>query len=117
MRPDQRVVTRLPLTELWDTHGVLQRGRGRAVGREQVTDLLRGGRVRFVLANCGEPLRWIPPDDCYRFWKEEVKSHLAEPGGFERGLRLEDRPGEYFFVGTEWGEDDRDHVVLLEIHH
>lgn len=117
MRADQRVVTRLPLTELWDARGGLRFERGRLVGRERVTDMLRNGRVRFVLANCGQPLRWIPPDDCYRFWKEEVKSHLADPDALEGGLRLEDWPGEYFLVGTEWGEDDRDHVVLLEMHH
>jgi hypothetical protein len=117
MRPDQRVVTRLPLTELWDAHGVLQIERRRAVGREQVTDLLRNGRVRFVLANCGEPLKWIPDDDGYRFWDEDVKYHLVEPDALERGLRLEDWPGEFCFVGTEWGKDDRNKIVLLEMHH
>jgi hypothetical protein len=117
MRADQRVVTSLPLTELWDAHGALRFERGRAVGRERVIDLLRDGRVRFVLANCGHPLRWIRPDDCYRFWKEEVKPHLVEPDAFERGIRLEDWPGEDFFVGTEWGEDGRSSVVLLETHH
>jgi hypothetical protein len=117
MRPNQRVVTRLPLTELWDAHGVLRMERRRVVGHEQITDLLRSGRVRFVLANCGDPLEWIPPGDTYRFWQEEVKHHLVEPEVIERGLRLEDWPGEYCFVGTEWGEGDRNHVVLLEIHH
>jgi hypothetical protein len=117
MRPDQRVVTRLPLTELWDAHGILPMERRRAVGREQVADLLRSGRVRFVLANCGDPLRWIPPDDSYRFWKEEVKSHLVEPDVAERGFRLEEWPGESCFVGTVWGEGDPENVVLLEIHH
>ena len=99
MRADQRVVTSIPLIELWDAHGVLQIERGLAVDRERVTDLLRKGRVRFVLANCGDPLRWIPPDDCYRFWKEEAKSQLVEPYAFEKGVRLEDRPGEYYFAG------------------
>ncbi len=90
MRPDQRVVTRLPLTELWDPHGTLPMERGRTVGREHVTDLLRSGRARFVLANCGDPLRWIPSDDTYRFWKAEVKDHLVEPDAAERGFRLEE---------------------------
>jgi hypothetical protein len=117
MRPDQRVVTRLPLTELWDAQGVLRMERGRVVGREQVADLLRNGRVRFVLADCGSPLRWIPPNDSYRFWNEEVKHHLVEPEVAENGFRLEDWPGQYCFVGTEWGEDPQDNVVLLETHH
>jgi len=117
MRPNQRVVTRLPLTELWDARGTLRIERRRAVGRERVTELLRNGRVRFVLANCGDPLKWIPPDDNYRFWKEDVKRHLIEPEDVERGLRLEGWPDESVIVGTEWGEGDGYNVILLEIHH
>jgi hypothetical protein len=117
MRPDQRVVTRLPLTELWDAHGVLSLARGRSVGREQVADLLRSGRVTFVLANCGDPLTWVPPEDSHRFWKEEVKPHLVEPDVAQSGFRVEDWPGGHCFVGTEWGEGDRGAVVLLETHH
>jgi hypothetical protein len=117
MRPDQRVVTRLPLTELWDAHGVLRFEPRRPVGRDQVADLLRSGRVRFVLANCGDPLKWVPSEDSYRFWKKEVKPHIVEPGVAEGGFRLEDWPGDYRYVATEWGEGDQDAVVLLETHH
>jgi len=73
MRPDQRVVTRLPLTELWDAHGVLPLARGRVVGRKQVADLLRRAWVTFVLANCSDPLTWVAPEDGHRFWKDDVK--------------------------------------------
>lgn len=101
MRPDQRVVTRLPLTELWDGHGVLRLERRRSVGRDQVADLMRSGRVRFVLANCGDPLKWVPFQDSYRFWKDEVKPHMVEPSVAEDGFRLEDWPGDYCYVATE----------------
>lgn len=117
MRPDQRVVTRLPLTEIWDTRGDLPLQRKRTVGLKQVTDLLRCERVRFVVADCGKVLRWMPPDDGYRFWKEDVKQHLVEPDAAEKGFRPENWPGQYCFVGTEWGEIDGETVVLLEIHH
>jgi hypothetical protein len=117
MQPDQRIVTRIPLTELWDAGGVLPLERGRAVGRDHVADLLRTGPVRFVLANCGSPLNWVPLDDCYRFWKREVKLHLVEPAAAEVGFRLEDWPGGYCYQGTEWTGGSQEAVVLLETYH
>ena len=53
MRPDQRILPRLPLTELWDARGVLPMERRQAVGHECVADSLRSGR--------GDLLRWILP--------------------------------------------------------
>lgn len=117
MRTDQRVVTQLPLTELWNAQEILPLERKRVVGLKQVTALLRSGRVSFVLAGCGEPLRWIPTEDCYRYWKEDLKQHLVEPDAAEKGFRPEDWPGQYCFVATEWGEIDGETVVLLEVHH
>ncbi len=117
MRPDQRIVTQLPLTTLWDTSGEIQLDKKRDVGCEEVADLLRQGPVRFLLADCGHPLTWVPAEDGYRFWKEVVKTRLVEPGLANNEFRLEDFPGEYCFVGTEWGGRDQVPVVLLEMHH
>jgi hypothetical protein len=116
IRPDQRIVTRLPLTELWDTQGRLGLRRMRPLGREQIADLLREGPVRFVRANSGLPLEWIPAEDCYSFWKEEVKAHLVEPEG-EKRIYLDDFPGEYCYIAEEWGEGELDRVVVLRTLH
>jgi hypothetical protein len=117
MQPEQRIVTRLPLTELWDSSGVLLLKRGRALGRNQMAELLRNNRVRFVTADCGLPLKWIPLDDRFRFWREEVKPHLIEPAIAKKGFRLENCPGEYCYVGSEWVADDQEAVILLESYH
>jgi len=117
MRPDQRVVTRMPLDALWDSHGELRLEKKRAVGLVQVADLLRHGRVRFVLANCGDPLKWVPEEAIYRFWSEDVKARLVEPGEAENSFRLEDYPDEYCYLATEWGGEGEVPVVLLEMYH
>ncbi len=113
----QRVVTRLPLTELWDDSGPLPFTRGRPVGRAELADLLRVGPVRFVVADCGSPLRWVPADDRYRFWKDEVKPRLVEADVAEGRFRLEDFPGERCYVATLWGEGEASPVVVLEARH
>jgi len=114
MRPDQRIVSKLPLANLWDAAGSLTLRRQRAVGQEQIAEMLRRGAVRFVLANCGKPLSWVALEDCHRFWKEEVKPHLVEPDAAEIGFQLEDFPDSFCFIGSQWGEDATGAVVLLE---
>ena len=115
MRSEQRIVVRLPLIELWDAAGSLSVTRGRSVGRTQISELLRRGAVRFVLADVGRPPQWVSVEDCFRFWKEEVKPRLVEPTAAER-IRLEEYPGEYCFVATEWGAETLP-LVVLEIYH
>ena len=115
MRPEQRVVTRGPLTELWDDTGLLTLVRQRQVDRNEVTEVLRHGAVRFVVADIGHKVKWIPANDCYSYWKEEVKPHLADP---EVSVPLEEFPGEYCYFASEWrGGDSGAAVILLERHH
>jgi len=116
MQSNERIVARLPITELWDDQGPLKLLRKRAVGRDDLGNLLRRGPVRFVVADCGQPLEWVSVHDCYRFWKDEVKPHLVERGSADGGFRLDVFPGAYCYVGAEW-EGGPEPVVLLERHH
>lgn len=117
MQPDQRVVVAIPLSESWDDSGDLPLTKMRNVGRGHVTDLLRQGPVRFVVADCGAPLSWIPSDDAFSFWKTEVRPRLVEPDKAVLGFRLKDYPGEFCYVGTEWCGNGASPVILLEKHH
>lgn len=117
MMLDQRVVTQLPLVKLWDANGELQLTRSREVGCEQVAELLGCGPVRFVIANCGDSLKWVSADACYRYWKEVVKPHLVEPNAAVNGFRPERFPDGYCLIGTEWGAGEPESVVLLEMYH
>jgi hypothetical protein len=117
MRPEMRIVTQLNLTSLWNDQGDLELDRLQYVGIGQISNLLRQSSVRFVVANVGEPLNWVPEEDAYRFWKEEVKPHLVEPQSAEDGFRLEDFPGEFCFTASEWRGQGTLIVVLLEKYH
>ena len=93
MQPEERIVTRLPLTELWSPEGPLATERLRRVGRQEIKALLRTGPVHFVVADVGLPLRWIALTDAYKFWKQELKPHLIEAAS-ER-VYLEALPDQY----------------------
>jgi hypothetical protein len=113
MDPALRVVMRIPMTELWDSEGNLTATKQRTLSRDDVVALLRRGLVRFVVAECGDPLKWIPPSDCYGFWKTELKPRIVETKTFE----LEDFPGAYCYVASEWADGQFTPLVLLEMYH
>ena len=117
MKPEQRVVTQLPLTELWTERGPLNAQRERSLSGPELVALLQSGRVQFIVAEAGLPLRWIPQAEYLLFWKAELRAHLvAEP---ERSIDIYEYPEGYAYVASEWAAEGLEPVpvVVLERHH
>jgi len=107
-----RIVTQLPLRGLWTDRGPITACKGRALSSEAIRELLRCGPVQFVVVDVGLKPRWISRDDCYRFWMDEVKQHLAEPSAPVAN------DGVYFYWAFEWQSDEIDGpIVVLELRH
>jgi hypothetical protein len=67
------------------------------------------------VAGLDKPLLWIPPTDCFEFWRVEVKPHLAAP---DSRVPLETFPGGYLYFASSWDRiDSGAQIVLLERHH
>jgi hypothetical protein len=110
-----RLVTRIPLEELWRADGAYVGRRVRTLDSADVAELLRRGEVEFVVADVGKPLQWIAVNDCFSFWKNEVKPHLAGP---DMKLRLDEFPGQYCYRASQWEIAlSATPVFLLEKHH
>ena len=104
MTPAQRVVTTLPLTELWDASGPVAARRGLRVGDPDIRAMLQGTRlVQFVVAARGAPLRWVPLAEARAFWRFEVRPRivLADAVRFDG----EAYPGRYCYVATRWARE------------
>jgi hypothetical protein len=56
LRPEQRIVVKMPLVELWDDAGSIAGGRVRYLDRDQIAELLRTTPVHFVVASL-----WVAP--------------------------------------------------------
>src|SRR5215831_12860028 len=113
MDPKLRIVTRLPLEELWREAGVITASRSRSLTKDDIAALLRNGLVQFVVADVGKPLQWIGLQDCYPFWKKEVKPHIAS----ERTV-LEEFPDEYCYFAWKWDTAaEAAAIVVLEKSH
>lgn len=115
LRPDQRIVTKLPLAELWDDQGTLTGGRIRSLHRSNLAELLRSGPVQFVMADCGSNLEWIPMDERFAFWKR-IQQQIADLDPHQP-IRLEQFPNETPYTASQWCGRAGECVVLLEKHH
>ena len=113
MRPDQRIVTKLPLTELWDESGTLLGERIRHLDQKLIRDLMRTGPVQFIVANCGTKLNWIPMQERFKFW-ETVRPHVADPS---KPIYLKEFPNEIAYIASEWRGSTEESLILLETHH
>ncbi|HZH31970.1 MAG TPA: hypothetical protein VEY11_14485 [Pyrinomonadaceae bacterium] len=114
MRFDQRTVSQMPLRELWNERGVVSAKELRELNASDIAELLRAGKVHFVVADVGSPLRWIHIDECHGFWKSEVKNHLANPVADNHP---ENFPDEYCYFASEWKPGIGAPIVLLAKSH
>jgi hypothetical protein len=113
MRPQERIITRLPLEQLWDDSGNLAATRVRDLSRAEIRDLLTLLPVQFVVANVGKNLRWIAIEQRFEVWKRDVQIHLADDRD-----RLEEYPGGLAYTASEWRRPGNEvPIVLLEMHH
>jgi len=109
-----RIVTHLPLQELWGENGFTITSRGRWLAHDDITRFLRTGPVQFVVVDVGVAPRWIEVSDCYTFWKGEAKPHLSSP---KEGTPLDKFPGCYCYFASEWQSATERPLVVLERHH
>ncbi len=114
MNPAKRIITELPLRELWDENGPISATCSRDLSAAGLRELLRQGPVRFVVADIGSKPSWVPETDCFDFWKREVQPHLAEPNS---QTDLEQFPGGYCYFVAEWEDTGRATIVVLQRSH
>jgi hypothetical protein len=113
LRPNQRIVTKLPLTELWDENGTLPGERIRNLDETLIRGLLRSGPLQFIVANCGSKLNWIPVQERFEFWKTN-RTHIADPS---KPIYLNKYPNETAYVASQWRGHAGEDLILLETHH
>jgi hypothetical protein len=110
-----RKVTRIPLEELWRPNGPVIGPRIRMLNQGEIAELLREGQIEFVVADVDHHLRWIAPQDCFDFWKNEVKRHLVEA---DSRIDLESFPGTFCYTASQWENVNPEiPIILLERHH
>jgi hypothetical protein len=113
VRPEQRIVVKIPIKELWDERGPISGLRISELDPGSIRLLLKSGLVKFVVADVGLPLQWIEPDDRFDFWKA-AGLNVAVP---EQEIPLEHFPNNLAYFASQWAGRDGECIVLLEKHH
>ena len=109
-----RIITELPLQELWRDDGFSSTARGAWLSGDDIRGLLRAGPVYFVVADCGKHPQWVPSRESYRYWKTEVQPHLAAP---DTRIYLEQFPDHYAYSAIRWAEHAGVPIIVLEKAH
>jgi hypothetical protein len=73
-----KIVTHLPLRELWRDDGLKTTARVRSLTEDDIRSLLRSGNIQFVVVNVGASPCWIQPGECFQFWKNEAQPVASE---------------------------------------
>lgn len=108
-----RVVTQLPLRELWRDDGFSITTWGKSLTFDDVRQFLASGTVQFVVADVGVAPRWIPLSECFDFWKNEAKARLAS----DTKAVLNEFSGGYCYFASQWAGETTAPIVLLEKSH
>lgn len=106
------VINRLPLSQLPPPLAAAKLLRD--LSANDVRKLLRAGPVRFAVAMILFPLRVVPENQCYEFWKAEVQPHLVSDP--DAGATLDDFPGGYCYFASEWSDGGSPVVLLTAAH-
>ena len=115
MEGKKRIVLALPIQELWIGQRLISTIKERDLDADEIRGLLRSGiTCRFVIADVGQPLEWIPNIQTYDFWKREVKAHVAKADGRKT---LEEFPGGYFYYASEWKSYEGETIIVLSKMH
>lgn len=115
MQLNQRIISQMPLSEIWNEHRIVSTKMIRSLSADDITNMLRVGEVSFVVANIGDKPKWIPLEECFEFWKSEVKMRVANPEA--EGFYLENFPEEYCYIAEEWEAEENKPLILLKMSH
>lgn len=117
MEINKKIVTSFNIEELWNENEVISARQIRDLDYEEIVELLKTSKISFVIADIGMPIKWIPIQENYDFWKKELKNRVTDPEKAKKGFRLEDYPGEYCYLVSEWKDNLRNTFLLLKKYH
>jgi len=114
MKLDQRIVTNLPIDELWTDSAILEYERKEYLTERQVQEIILQGKIAVVEASCGLKLSWVSPDQTLDFFKSKVKGHVADD---PKIISLADFESNWCYLPSKWVNLDGQEVILLETYH
>ena len=114
MNAADKIVTSIPLKNIWTDESELPAKRIAYLTSEDIVQLLKKSAVRFIVADVGHKLQWIDTTQRFDFWKQEAKPHLAD-GTYK--IDLDGPLGNYAYVASQWAIPGEAPIITLEKFH
>jgi hypothetical protein len=114
MDNDKKIVTQMPMTNLWTVNENVLAKRERYLTADDIQKTLKKYPVEFVVANIGEKLKWISYDKSFDFWNTEIKPHLVDD---INNINLDSYLDNYAYVASAWTGEIETPIILLEKYH
>ena len=111
MKLEQRIVTKIPLEELWTDSAILSHKRQEYLTEPQALDLILASKTPIVIADLGVKLSWIPSNDTLSAFKKLIKGHIVNDPD---RIILEEYEGEWCYLASEWVNAEGEKILLLE---
>jgi hypothetical protein len=111
---EPKTVIKMPVQELWADQRLISTIRLRYLTASEIGTFLQTENIRFVVADLGHELFWVPNNERFTFWKNQAKSHLTT---WENNNDLADFPDGYFYIASEWRSYNGLTIILLEKYH
>jgi len=114
MMTSSQVIEKIPIEYIWNEDGdKLEYERAEYLPVEAIKKLLKKYPIKFIIARIGQPLKFIPEEECYTLWNQEVRDHMMDPP--KGHLFLPDQLDGYGYLASKWqGSSDDDWVIVLE---
>jgi len=101
MKISSKIVNEIPLKSLWNDKRTIQAKRERYLTKKELKELLDQHPVKFVIANIGENLKWIPIENCFGNWKSKIKENVVQNLD---SIEFDNFPNKFAYIASEWSE-------------
>ena len=115
MNLSQKTVNKIPLDALWTEEQFLEAKRLKYLNQKEVSEILKNGPIRFVIANVGNKLIWTDLGESYKIYKTEIKDFIISD--IDK-IDLDTLTHGFGYLASLWADpSEKNSIVLLEKFH
>jgi hypothetical protein len=109
-----KIVDKIPLDCLWTEDILLEAKRIKYLNQKEVSEILKNGPIRFVIANVGDKLIWTDLGESYKIYKTEIKDFIISD--IDK-IDLDTLTHGFGYLASLWADLSENSIILLEKFH
>jgi hypothetical protein len=106
-----KIIDKMPLVDLWRENTLLEAKRVKYLNQKEVSEILKTGPIRFVIADVGDKLIWTDLDECFKIYKTEIKDFII--ADIDK-IYLRTLKEGWGYIASLWADSSENSIILLE---